>query len=138
VSSNRWTTATLSETRSDLTSTSVANRFALFAGGYNRSDYSNVIDIFDYLSGNWSTSTLSQPRSLLTSTSLRELAFFAGGQTIGGQVSNVVDIFNSTIQTWNTANTESTSLSTCIIIIIDWRDCCIWRRLGEFFIFISC
>jgi hypothetical protein len=75
-----YTTATLSEARSYLTSTSVANQFALFAGGSNGSYvYSNVIDIFDYLSGKWSTSTLSQPRADLTSTSLRDLAFFAGG-----------------------------------------------------------
>jgi hypothetical protein len=78
VSSNTWTTATLSQARFYLASTSVANRFALFAGGDTGSGvYSNVVDIFDYLSGQWSTSTLSQPRRYLTSTSLRELAFFA-------------------------------------------------------------
>jgi hypothetical protein len=62
--------------------TSVANRFALFAGGYGGSSLSNVVDIFDYLSGNWITSTRSQPRTYLTSTSLRELAFFAGGLSV--------------------------------------------------------
>jgi hypothetical protein len=53
------TTATLSEARGGLTSISVVNRFGLFAGGYNKSDvYSNLVDIFDYLSGNWSTSMI--------------------------------------------------------------------------------
>jgi hypothetical protein len=108
VSSNTWTTATLSQARSDLTSTSVANRFALFAGGYIGSGPSNVVDIFDYLNGKWSTSTLSQPRGGLTSTSLRELAFFAGGYNGSRwyttvKTSNIVDIFNSITQTWSVA-----------------------------------
>jgi hypothetical protein len=109
VSSNTWTTATLSEARDNFASTSIANRFALFAGGYvELNKVSNVVDIFDYLSGKWSTSTLSQPRGLLTSTTLRELAFFAGGNATRNisnviDISNVVDIFDSTTQTWSIA-----------------------------------
>jgi hypothetical protein len=67
----------------------------------NGSDYSNVVDIFDSLSGMWNTTTLSQPREYLASTSLRNLAFFGGGLTTEYQLSNVVDIFNSTSQTWS-------------------------------------
>jgi hypothetical protein len=62
--------------------------------------YSNVVDIFDSLSGTWNTTTLSQARGYFAATSLRNLAFFGGGQ-IGSRTFNVVDIFNSTSQTWS-------------------------------------
>jgi hypothetical protein len=89
----------LSQARSLLAATSVDNRYALFGGGYNRSEPSNVVDIFDSLNGMWNTTTLSQARYYLASTSLGNLAFFGGGQTTGNQPFNVVDIFNSTSQT---------------------------------------
>jgi hypothetical protein len=67
------------------------NRYALFGGGY----ISNVVDIFDSLSGKWNTTTLSQTRYYLAATSVGNLAFFGGGTP----TSKVVDIFNSTSQT---------------------------------------
>jgi hypothetical protein len=72
----------------------IDNRYALFGGGYNGSDPSNVVDIFDSLIGMWNTTTtLSQPRRSLAATSLGNLAFFGGGNTTGNQpASNVVDI----------------------------------------------
>jgi hypothetical protein len=86
------------------TATSVDNRYALFVGGQTFLDpgkYSNVIDIFDSLSGMWNTTALSRARCSLATTSLGNLAFFGGGQTNEIQLSNVVDIFNSATQTWN-------------------------------------
>jgi hypothetical protein len=92
----------LSQARGVLAAISVDNRYALFGGGYKGSGSSNVVDIFDSLSGMWNTTTLSQARSHLAATSLGNLAFFGGGQkTTRNQPSNVVDIFNSTSQTWN-------------------------------------
>jgi hypothetical protein len=103
VTSNTWTTATLSQARANLATTSVDNRYALFAGGWMKESNGvfNNVDIFDSFSGMWNTTTLSQARYYLTSTSLGNLAFFGGGYD-GNQASNVVDIFNSTSQTWNT------------------------------------
>jgi N-acetylneuraminic acid mutarotase len=46
VTSNTWTTATLSQARAYLAATSVDNRYVLFGGGYNESDFSNVVDMF--------------------------------------------------------------------------------------------
>jgi hypothetical protein len=86
VTSNTWTTATLSEARSDLAATSVDNRYALFGGGKNGTGPSDVGDIFVLLSGMWNTTRLS-----------------GGGLTAGNQPSKVVDIFNSTSQTWITS-----------------------------------
>ncbi len=49
------------------------------------SDYSNVVDIFDAISGRWSTAALSVGRSSLAATSLpsQGLAIFAGDENIG-------------------------------------------------------
>jgi hypothetical protein len=101
VTSDTWTTASLSQARAHLAATSVADRYALFAGGYNMSEPSNVVDIFDSLSGTWRTTTLSQARCSLAATSLCNLAFFGGGQ-IHLEACNDVDIFNATTQTWST------------------------------------
>jgi hypothetical protein len=60
VTSNTWTNATLSQAGDSLAATSIDNRYALFAGGYNGSVPSNVVDIFDSLSGTWNTTTLCQ------------------------------------------------------------------------------
>jgi hypothetical protein len=105
MTNNTWTTATLSEARCCLAATSFDNRYALFVGGgqtfLDPGNYSNVIDIFDSLSGMCNTTTLSRARCSLAAASLGNLAFFGGGQTNGNQVSNVVDIFNSATQTWS-------------------------------------
>jgi hypothetical protein len=123
----RWRTATLSQARFGLAATSVrnlvlfggghngtwnsvaatsaANRYALFAGGYEFGA-SNTVDIFDSLSGVWNTATLSQARYNLAAASLGNLAFFGGGnrgELFGGETFNAVDIFNATTQTWSTA-----------------------------------
>jgi hypothetical protein len=103
VTSGTWSSATLSQGRWYLAATTVANRYALFAGGYNGSNYSNVVDIFDSLNEKWETATLSQSRAYLAATSLGNLAFFGGGQSFNNQLSYVVDIFNSTTQMWSTA-----------------------------------
>jgi len=105
VRSNKWTTATLSQARCFLAATSAANRYALFAGGYEFGA-SNTVDIFDSLSGVWNTATLSQARYNLAAASLGNLAFFGGGnrgELFGGETFNAVDIFNATTQTWSTA-----------------------------------
>jgi hypothetical protein len=58
VTNNTWTIATLSQARSELAATSIDNRYALFAGGADGSGPSNVVDIFDSLSGKWNTSVV--------------------------------------------------------------------------------
>jgi hypothetical protein len=77
--------------------------YALFAGGRitTQPTFSNVVDIFDLLSGMWNTSTLSASRELVAAASLGNLAFFGGGYNSTSV--NIVDIFNATTQTWSTA-----------------------------------
>ena len=66
---------------------------------------SNVVDIFNGITGTWSTAVLSVPRNALAATSLPNLgvAIFAGGATAGSGYSNAVDIFNVTAGAWSTA-----------------------------------
>jgi hypothetical protein len=116
VTSNTWTTATLSQPRGGPATTSVDNRYVLFGGGDKENGQlrisSEVVDIFDSLSGMWNTTTLSQAR-WVGATSLGNLAFFVGG--------TVIDIFNSTSQTWNTSilsQTRSVLASSSIAKII--------------------
>jgi predicted Ser/Thr protein kinase len=107
VSSNTWTITTLSAPRYLLVATSVANRYAIFAGGLVNSP-SNVVDIYDSSLDLWSTATLSQARYFLAATSLGNLAFFGGGYN-GSAVYNVVDIFNSTTSQWSTTTLSQAS-----------------------------
>jgi len=54
VNSQTWTTATLSEARSNLAATSVGD-LALFGGGQDYDGVSAVVDIFNSASGTWTT-----------------------------------------------------------------------------------
>jgi hypothetical protein len=105
---NTWTNTTLSQPRSWLAATSVDNRYALFGGGLSGSDPSNVVDIFDSLSGNWSvmSSPLSEARGGLSAASLNDLVVFGGGETAPfcPTVSKVVDIYNLTTNSHTTTN----------------------------------
>ena len=49
--------------------------------GSGGSVYSNVVDLYDSVTGRWSTAQLSQARSSLSATSVGTVAIFAGGFT---------------------------------------------------------
>ena len=89
--------AQLSVGRRELAATSLAEHgIALFAGGLTGSHTpSNVVDIYNAITGVWSTAQLTEARYNLAATSLagQGLAIFAGGQD-GRSVSNVVDLYN--------------------------------------------
>jgi hypothetical protein len=85
------TTATLSETRSQLAAT-CSGEFVFFAGGRNETGQaSDRVDILNVSSGIWTTAALSQPRSELAATSSRNLVLFGGGLS-GTTYSDLVDI----------------------------------------------
>jgi hypothetical protein len=93
---NTWSTAAMSQARTDLAATTAGNE-AFFAGGISQTGngYSSVVDIYNADTGLWLTSTLSQPRAGLAGTAVGNDAIFAGGQvTVSGQ-SNVVDILST-------------------------------------------
>jgi hypothetical protein len=45
----------------------------------DKSDYNNVVDLYDSGTGQWSTAQLSQARCVLAATSVGTVAIFAGG-----------------------------------------------------------
>ncbi|MAG35304.1 MAG: hypothetical protein CL878_03520, partial [Dehalococcoidia bacterium] len=104
-----WSTATLSKGRYVLAATSVGAK-AIFAGGYDDDSsndgaiQSNVVDIYDAVTGAWSTAALSQPRDELAATSVGRYALFAGGVVSGEGpwVHDVVDIYDNKTGQWTT------------------------------------
>jgi len=99
----QWSTATLSQARSDLSSASIGSK-AFFAGGTigGTAGVSNVVDIYDNSTNTWSTATLSAARGQLVATSVGSKVFFAGG--VGNIFpSNVVDIYDNSTNLWSTA-----------------------------------
>jgi uncharacterized protein YutD len=93
-----------------LQSVSYENK-ALFAGFYDLESlsllsftFSNVVNIYDAITGNWSTDTLSQAWGNFSATVVENLAFFAGGQTSPTTMCDRVDIYNFESGTWSTAS----------------------------------
>ncbi|MBK9174816.1 MAG: T9SS type A sorting domain-containing protein [Flavobacteriales bacterium] len=104
LTSNTWSTATLSQARAGMAS-AVLDGKAYFAGGYRGSGVgvSDRVDIYDAVADSWSTATLSQARAL-----------YGGGVTVGGRVmfaggiiadntcSETVDIYDPAADAWST------------------------------------
>lgn len=79
--SNTWTTASLSQSRSELTAATAGNKI-YFAGGFAGpfvENISTVIDVFDGESNSWSTSHLEQPKASHASIASGNKVFWAGG-----------------------------------------------------------
>jgi hypothetical protein len=91
-----WSTANLSAPRS-VTGTSVGD-VVILAGGVG----SDVVDVYNHVTGAWSTAKLSVARSDSAATSVGNVAIFAGGQTTR-DVSDAVDVFNYVTGAWSTA-----------------------------------
>jgi hypothetical protein len=90
VTSNSWTTSSLSQARDLLAATSVKD-IAIFAGGSASSGNSAVVDIYNVTSNTWTTSSLSQARNSLEATSVKDIVIFAGGTA--SSYSAIVDMF---------------------------------------------
>lgn len=103
ISSNSWSTATLSEARTGIAATTVGDK-VIFAGG----DYfgwwpvSSRTDIYNATTNTWSTASLSEARSSLAAITLNNRAFFAGGITgFTTPSSHKVDIFDNSTGAWS-------------------------------------
>ncbi len=101
MSTNTWSTATLSLGRSGLAAATAGND-VVFAGGDN-GGLSNVVDIYNTSTRSWSTATLSQGRYDLAGAAAGNDVVFGGGQQTSVALSNVVDIFNTSTGSWSTA-----------------------------------
>jgi len=106
-----WTTAELTEGRSELSAVHVGDKL-LFAGGISDIAFdfytesiittSDVVDIYDLATGVWSVANLSVPRVGIAAAVAGNYAVFAGGQTAMGEVTSAVDIYNAETDTWST------------------------------------
>ncbi|KAJ1959497.1 hypothetical protein GGI12_004307 [Dipsacomyces acuminosporus] len=79
-STNKWTVAHLSSTRSNVGAGSVGGRYALFAGGFDSSfKVVKTVDVYDIQTGKWSTIELSTPRASPRIADLGGTAAIIGG-----------------------------------------------------------
>lgn len=103
VSSNSWSTATLSEARNGISATTAGNKI-IFAGGdyFGWQPVSNTIDIYDAATNTWTASTLSESRAGISAFTIGDKAFFVGGRTgFSTQSSKKIDIYNSNTNGWS-------------------------------------
>ena len=107
VSTSSWSTATLSEARSNLSAVTVGDKI-YFAGGISGNSpsppsVSNRIDIYDNATASWSTSTLYEPKWDMASIAVGNKIFWAGG----------VNLLSTS------DNTNFSSISTALVEIKD-------------------
>ncbi len=99
VTTNTWSTASLSVAR-DLLTAIVAGNNVFFAGGIDGgSRFSKVVDVYDLRTGTWRVDSLSVARFGLASAAVSNFVLFAGG-IAHGSYSNRVDIFNTATGKW--------------------------------------
>jgi len=109
---NSWTTAGLSQSRSDLTATTGGNKI-YFAGGFAGpfiNNISPVIDIFDASTNSWSVSYLQQAKASHASVVLGNKIFWGAG---------IFNYFDPTIYPSNTVEIRdlSTGVSSHVCIL---------------------
>jgi len=91
-STNTWSTAFLSDSRSDISATVVGNK-VFFAGGlYKFYNGSSVIDIYDADNNSWSTSNLQKAKGSMASIAVSNKIFLAGGVSSISNFSGEVEI----------------------------------------------
>jgi Kelch motif/Galactose oxidase, central domain len=102
-----WSTAELSEKRSDIAAVAAGNKI-FFAGGRLGDGafdqlYSTV-DIYDVSSNSWSVASLSEPRAYIAAATVGNKVFFAGGEyNANYNTTNRVDIYDLSSNAWSTA-----------------------------------
>lgn len=111
-STGYWSTLTtgLSVGRADIGTVSVGFKIIFFCGAGDGYSLSNVVDIYDTISGTLSTSTSANPRRLLAFAAVDSVyAIFAGG--LDSAISNFVSIYNYTSGTWSSSSISQARMS---------------------------
>ena len=88
---NTWSTASLSEGRTDLSATTSGNKI-YFSGGKNNTAVSWRIDIFDGASNTWDTTHLMEPKMSMAAIAVGNNLYWAGGTNNQWINSNNVEI----------------------------------------------
>ena len=100
ISTGAWSTAELSEARSELYAAAAGNKI-IFAGGRKSnlaSGQSKVVDIYDVSTGQWSAATLSDNREGTSIAVLGNKILIAGGYSTDYLSS--VDVYDVTTGQW--------------------------------------
>jgi N-acetylneuraminic acid mutarotase len=108
ITTQNWSTATLSAWRADVAAVAAGNKI-FFAGGrlgnggsYN---YFSTVDIYDVSTNKWSVANLSQPRAYIAAATVGDKVFFAGGEREWPHpVSDRVDIYDLSSNSWSTTS----------------------------------
>jgi K319-like protein/Kelch motif protein len=128
-SNNSWSIAELSKDREYLAAATVGDK-VLFAGGtswetsasgYSTWVTSDVVDIYDNITGSWTTASLSQRRSNLTATTAGNKIYFAGGYA-GPMVTNVspvIDVFDASTNSWSASYLQQAKASHASVVLGD-------------------
>ncbi len=100
MSYGQWNYTNLTEAKSFMGSVTLGNK-AYFAGGYNGTTCSSLVEVYDLTTGTWSTAgNLSVARELLLgTTTCGSKIFFAGGYNLNVSL-NTVDVFDTSTQQW--------------------------------------
>ncbi|KAJ2452582.1 hypothetical protein GGF42_003996 [Coemansia sp. RSA 2424] len=100
---NKWTTARLSVSRSEIGAGSLAGRYALFAGGMDDSFRPmSVVDVYDAETAQWSTISLRTPRAAPRILDLGSTAAIIGGLSGDLQyLSRAVDYVGADLSSYN-------------------------------------
>jgi len=105
--SQTWSTAQLSEGRSDIAAIAAGNKI-FFAGGSAGDgapdELFSTVDIYDASTNSWSRASLSEPRSHIAAATVGNKVFFAGGNidVWNNKNSDRVDVYDLSSNSWST------------------------------------
>jgi hypothetical protein len=95
VSTNMWTTDSLSIARADLGAATLGN-LVIFAGGWDgTAAVYKTVDIYDTLTGLWTTDSLTTGRFYAAATSIGDVFMFAGGANSSQFPLNDVEMYSA-------------------------------------------
>jgi hypothetical protein len=106
ISTNVWTTASLSVGRYYIGSATLGNK-VFFAGGESGFNFTGIVskvDIYDASTDTWSATDLSRPGHSIAVTTVGNKVLFAGGMNFNNGRESRVDIYDMSIDEWYTAS----------------------------------
>lgn len=116
-SAQRWEDS-LSLERAGLAAAAVG-RQVLFAGGWNTSVTSDVVDVYSPADDAWSVAHLAIPRRWMAAAVTGDVALFAGGMDASFAPTGAVDLYDASTGTWSNA---LLSAPRYLLVAASWGD----------------
>jgi outer membrane lipoprotein-sorting protein len=107
LSNQTWSTASLSNSRSNISAVANGNKIFFAGGGYIYADnYSSNVDIYDVLTNTWTVTALSEPKTLVAAATFENKVMFAGGYKVSADYTSIyavstVDIYDLSANSWS-------------------------------------